>query len=162
MKVTEEVITFTEAALAQGAYKGDIKRALLRNWGIKPRTAENVLARARDRLLVRSGKSPAEHKSEAFLFYDATKRNPKASIRERLHAQECICRLLGLEAPSRQNVEITQPDGFAIDDLGLPLEMRRQLLEAIRTKKLDQQGKVMELPSAPAEPAAESAKDSTS
>jgi len=161
MKVTEEVITFTEAALSQRFHTADVHRLLLRKYGIKSRTAQKCVARARQRILEKTLKSKSDHKIDALAFYDQILRNKEATVREKILAQERIDKLLGLESPARQDVQITQTDSFAIDDLGLPLEMRRQLLEAIRTKKLDQQGKVMELP-APAEPAAESAKDSTS
>lgn len=97
----EQRIELTHRLLASRARKGDIKKTLIARWGVSARTAENYLARARERILADSQQPREQHRANAIAFYESIIGDMQASTRDRIKAQERMDRLLGLEAPTR-------------------------------------------------------------
>ena len=149
-KITEEAVDLCVELLARRMTKGAIKAALKTQFDVAARSCETVLARAREEMLERSGRDKGQHRTDALAFYEAVLRDegsptvelspavkdesgnvvvpavirparPAPSAREKLHAQERIDRLLGLEVP--QQVQLTGADGGPIKALvGIDLD----------------------------------------
>ena len=92
----EERITFTSTLLARRLYKGEIKAILKKKYGVTARSCERYLARARQRLIRRTGRSAEVHRGESVGFYESIIRNPESTLREKMSAQERIDFILGL------------------------------------------------------------------
>lgn len=106
-----ERIEFTVGMLVHRLYKHQIKRALKEKYGVNFRTAETYMSRAKSLMLSRTGRPKDEHVAEAYEFYARTIRNPSENVdlADKMRAQDSICRLLGLDAPTK--IAPTTPDG---------------------------------------------------
>lgn len=109
-KITEESIAFAELAYSRRLHKHAIKALLRQQFALSARSCERVLARARERILERTGKPKDEHRMDSLMFYDSIIRDSAAQIRYKILAQERIDKLLGLEAPAKQNLTIAPPE----------------------------------------------------
>lgn len=97
----EERVELTYRLLADGLRKSEIKLALKEQYQISARTAENYLARARERQLLELREERESHRASALAFYKRVVSDPNAKISDKLQAQKRIDQLLGLEVPFR-------------------------------------------------------------
>jgi hypothetical protein len=97
----EERVGITMHLLDKRVPKHRIKKVLANRFGVGYRTVERYMARARKQIIAASGKSKKEHRLEALRFYESVITGPDATLRERMDAQSEICKLLGLNAPTR-------------------------------------------------------------
>lgn len=114
--------------------KWEIKKVLYAQFGIKARTAERYLSRARDQLLKELDRPKKDHVSDAYEFYVGIIRSKTATAREKILAQDRIDKLLGLEAPTRSKHEHSGPDGGPISIDQINAEIQRE--ERLRGRKL--------------------------
>lgn len=113
-KITPDCIRIARELSARRIPKGTIKRTLAEQFGLSARSIETVFARAREEALAEFGKPKAEHQSDSLEFYQTVIRDPKASNKDKIRAQEGIDRLLGLSAQFKSTVELSGPDGQPI------------------------------------------------
>jgi hypothetical protein len=91
-------IEYARQLLASGRLKSQIKRALRKQYGdLDHRTIERYLARAREQILLAIHAEKVHQRAYAFALYCSVLADPKASVRDRIAAQERIDKLLGLE-----------------------------------------------------------------
>lgn len=115
----QERIEFTFFLLCRRLYKGDIKRILAKKYSVCPRTCEDYIARARATLLTESGKTQEEHRLESLRFYESIIAGDglgESTLRDRLHAQERIDKLFGLESPQKHDVTTSRRAEDLSDD----------------------------------------------
>lgn len=134
-------IVLTRKLLATGTTPKEIVGLYMQAYSIGQRTVYKYISLAREDMVVESGKPRHEHIADAYTFYTELKRKSKDD-NVRFKAQKEICRLLGLNAP----VRISGADGqgpvqvqhahlvVSVDDLKMPLEERKKLLQAIRDR----------------------------
>lgn len=113
-KITPECERVAAELLARRLTKGTIKLALAQQFKLGPRSIETVLARVREAAIANFQRPKAEHQGEAIAFYETVIRDPKAKNADKIRAQERIDWLLGLSAQFRTSVELSGPDGQAI------------------------------------------------
>ena len=121
-------IEFVRKMLTTGVSKAAIKRALRGTYDVRYRTAENYVARARERILQMTGKPRAEHVADSYEFYRKVQADPKEKCIVRLKARERIDKLLGLETPQRR--ELSGAGGQLEPDIGIE-QSRANLLAII-------------------------------
>lgn len=112
--------------LTRGLKKHQIKAAFLKEYGTGARTVERYLQRARAVLRAESGKDTADHVSESYGFYRSVLNNANATVREKILAQECIDKLLGLRKPFK----VAATDAAGNDIPENELDARKQRLVA--------------------------------
>lgn len=106
----QERIETTIECIGLRLHKSQIKKVLRDKYGdMSGRTVEAYLSRAREQMHSNCRAHVAEHTNKALSFYESVLRNPKATMRDKLQAQERIDILLGLEAPKR--TELTGAEG---------------------------------------------------
>ena len=110
-KATDELISLAEDLLARRFSKGDVKRLLTARYvkdnpkgRISPRTLEVVISAARANILGGTGRDREEHRAESLALYQSVIRSPGVAPKDRIRAQECVDRLLGLSAPLKHEV----------------------------------------------------------
>lgn len=93
--------------------KGDIKRVMKDKYEVDARSVERYLSRARSELIddIHVGKD--ELQSDAYAFYSSIVADTGADLGKRLHAQERIDKLLGLEVHQHEHVH-THAGGVAV------------------------------------------------
>lgn len=82
--------------LRQRILKSLIKAQLKHQWGLKPRTVEWYLARARLVIAKEAKKSPAQFKNDALAFYESIVSDPSKKITERMAAQANIDKIMAV------------------------------------------------------------------
>lgn len=97
----EERVEACEQMIALGRYNGEIKRAMAKQYGISPRTAESYIKKARTAMLNRRGETRDGLQADAMAFYQSIIRDENASNRDKIRARERIDKLLGLDEPQR-------------------------------------------------------------
>jgi hypothetical protein len=97
----QQAIELAEAALARRLHPCKVRALVREAFGIKGRSCDRVLARARGRIRERTGKGKEHHAADAFAFYDSVVRDEEAPLRLRLLAQQRIDELMGLEAAQK-------------------------------------------------------------
>jgi len=97
-------VEFTVFLLSRRLYKCDIKRILKKRYNVEFRACEDYLARARKILLEDTGRTREQHRIESLRLYESIVAGDGSSVRDILHAQERIDKLLGLEAPQKHDV----------------------------------------------------------
>ena len=108
-----ERIELVENLLGQGVKTGQIKRAIISQYGVAYGQVLIYIARARANIQKRFSQNKEEHRADSFSFYEAIAApNSKASAGARLRARQRIDELLGLDAPRR--TEFSGPDGAPI------------------------------------------------
>jgi hypothetical protein len=95
----EEQASYAAGVLARGAYKHEVFNLLRHKYGVSTRTCESIVARARQALRERTGREREELRADSHAFYESVKRDPAASLHEKMYAQRCVDELLGLKAP---------------------------------------------------------------
>jgi len=93
--------------LSSGAKKRELKAAGMKQWKVSARTMETYLSRAREMLLEETGKTRQEHIAEAYWHYQSVIEDPKTTTREKLEARAGIRELLGLDAPTRIDAQVS-------------------------------------------------------
>ena len=113
--------------------KSELKKRVRERYGIQnPRTIEEYITRARERLMTRLMRTKDEHRLESLSFYEGMLHSTATTPTEKIRARERIDKLLGLEQPMQIQAELsTKPMGVPVDQL--PLAQRKQLLDAVRT-----------------------------
>lgn len=114
----QDRVEFTVFLLCRRLYKCDIKRILKKKYSVAARTCEEYLARARAVLVKESGKTQETHRIESLRFYESVIAGDGTTMRDRLHAQERIDKLLGLESPQKHDVTTKRSaEDFSDDEL---------------------------------------------
>lgn len=113
-KITEECMRVARELVARRFTKGTIKVALAKQFDLTARSIETVLSRVRVEMAQEFGRPKVEHQEDALEFYRSVIRDPKASNKDKIRAQEGIDRLLGLSAQFKSTVELSGPDGQPI------------------------------------------------
>ena len=75
-----------------------------KRWGCHWRTIDRILVRARALLMERLQRSREDFRAESLAFYEALTADPHASVAEKTRARQRIDELLGLDAPTRQEL----------------------------------------------------------
>jgi hypothetical protein len=94
--VNADSIELATILLAQGLPKFAIKKELKRRTGGTARSFETVLSRAREALAQAAGKTRKEMRVEAKQRYEGIISDPNTSTREKIRAQDSLCKLYGL------------------------------------------------------------------
>ena len=97
-------IELTRTLLNKRWQKWKIKKAIIKKWGVTPRTCENYLASARVGLVEQASAPTHDHTADAYGFYLSVVQDKTASTANKIKAQNSIDKLLGLEAPKRVQV----------------------------------------------------------
>jgi hypothetical protein len=101
--------------LGQRMLKHAVIAILKERFGISARTCETLLARARELLVARSGKSHEEHFNEAAAYWLSILQDPRYDIYVKMRAEENLERLYGLwRRPGSLAVEMTGDKSTAI------------------------------------------------
>lgn len=87
--------------LGRGLYDGEIKAIVGKRYGIKFRTVQRYLARAREDIRRETGRDFETLRGEAYETYRSIVSDQDAKPIERIKARERIDRLMGLEAPTK-------------------------------------------------------------
>ena len=85
--------------LSIGTHKGEVKRIIEEEFGIKRRSVEPYLRRAREAMRAETGKAIEDLRSDSHHFYVSILSDPEATVRDKLKARELIDKLLGLPKP---------------------------------------------------------------
>ena len=105
--------------LCRGSHRRDIRKALLDQFGIQWRAADRAIRRAREELLVELETTKEEQQAIALANYKSCLVDPEASVRDRIAAQDKICKLLALYPPPQAQMvhvgalQVTQKDDLA-------------------------------------------------
>ena len=83
-----------------------------RKWKVVPSTSDRYASEAKEKLRTALNMSRVEIRAEAVNFYRSIISNPMQKTSDRLKAQENLCRLLGVEAPTK--VEVSGPGGVPL------------------------------------------------
>ena len=94
----EERIALTADLLALHYHKTQIRATIIARYGISGSTAEKYLARARAKLRALLDGDIEEHRSKSLTVYAKVVRDPQATPREKVLAQQRIDKILGLES----------------------------------------------------------------
>ena len=100
------------AMLGKGARPSIIKRMASEQWGVRPRTLEHYLCRAREAMMAEEGTNKPEMRSRALAYYQSTLMDKTATRKERDVAWEAIRRMLGLDSPDKLSVTHREMDGI--------------------------------------------------
>lgn len=118
--------------LAKGTRTGEVKRIIEEEFGIKRRSVEPYLRRAREAMRAETGKSVEDLRAESYAFYQSILASPDVTAREKIKARERIDKLLGLDKPvmihnKNLNLDIEAEDiqGMTDDELA---DFERRLL----------------------------------
>lgn len=111
-KVNDQALQFCVVALARMVNKASIKKTLAEKFSLGARSAENYLARAREEIRQRAGRSLDDLKIDAAAYYQSIMADQTTAMRERILALEGFVRLFGLARPER--IEVSGPDGGEI------------------------------------------------
>lgn len=108
----ERIFVIVQRLLALAKRPSEIKAAVSKEFGIKPRSVEPYLRRAREEMIRITGKSKEEHRADSYYFYTSILSKPDASDRDKLRARECIDKLLAIPEPqvihgNNLNVDLT-------------------------------------------------------
>lgn len=99
--------------LALRRTRHEIIAAMTAEYGVHWQTVDRYLLRAREVMLERSQRPKRDHIADAFSLYENVIKDPMATRKERLQAQDGLNDLLGLRAPRR--TEISGPDEGPIE-----------------------------------------------
>lgn len=111
--------------IQEGKYPSEIKRAMSKEFGIRPRVIEKYIAKAREQIRRDLGKTRIELQCEALEFYRGIVADQKQPVQARLRAREQMDRMLGLHAGFQLHVTTDSP--ASVDS---SKEDRLQLFEA--------------------------------
>ena len=108
----------------------EVKHIFAQEFSCSRRSAERFITQAYELMRLDSNKSPEAHLAEAYTFYLSIIRDTTNSTRDRMHAQERIDKLFGLEGmlkarAAEQSVQDNLQPTFS------QAEIRLQLTEAI-------------------------------
>jgi hypothetical protein len=114
-------VQFAMDLYTQGLSENQVKRALMREFGVKFRQAGRYMERARKRFQQSVDKPVEQQRAQALRFFVGMAFKAR-SDRDKIRAYDSVCRLLGLNAPT----EISGPGGgsikFSLDQLNQTLE----------------------------------------
>lgn len=140
-KQVEERLARAEELLCSPPYYKHQKIAVLvKEFNIDPFTADGYLSRARALIREALGLPKAEQRIESVEFYRGIIADQDNPVEARLRARRSLDRLLGLPLPEQTEMKIehsgtlTQVQDVSVDSLKLPLEVRKQILDAVRAK----------------------------
>jgi hypothetical protein len=135
----EQRIQYVEELLRTGPIlKHKLKDKIKKKFKVDWRQANEYIASARARLLLHVQKLKEEHRADSIAWWEGNLLDKKYSNQEKQTARKQIDDLLGLKQPTQLQVDhsgqIASAQTVSIDKLELPLETRKQLLEAVRKK----------------------------
>lgn len=140
-KEYEERVNEAQMLLMQGPIlKSAVIAHIKSKFKVEHRAAETYLARARQNILLHLNQLKDEHRADSLAFYEGIILDPDTSAADRLRARERIDKLLGLDKPSESLIklnhsgEIKQTGVVSVDQLKLPLALRKQILAAMRAQ----------------------------
>jgi len=146
-EVVDRRIAFVERMLrgTQYSLKSEMLTVIKEEFKVERKMAEEYMARARDRLVLRLNQARADHRADSLAFYEGIISNPTTTAFEKIRARENVDKLLGLPLPPeplRMQIEhsggITQRNGMDVDIdvsvLPLGIEMKRKLLAMARAQ----------------------------
>lgn len=117
-----------EVCLANGWRDGEIKRVFTKAWDCSGRQVLRYVSRARDNLTAALGESRTTHRARSLAHYQSVLSDPKATRKEKMHAQLRIDKLLGLEAPTM--IAPVTPGGKSLFRVAAG-KMTKEQLEAV-------------------------------
>lgn len=97
----DERIQFVIAMIRRGAYKHQIKKGLKAQFQCSNHSCERYITAARTAIGEEMGKPKELHRAEALSVYQEVLKSDDAELR--IKAQDCMCKLLGLNEPVNQN-----------------------------------------------------------
>lgn len=106
---------FARKLLCRPMDKGDIKRAVTRNYSISSKMAEVYIGRAREVLVKETGRDKSEHRTDAYAVLKGIITSMAEKTPDRLKAQEQMSKLLGLNNPDTVAITDTQGNDIATD-----------------------------------------------
>lgn len=112
IKKQAEAAQRTIELLSNGTPNGEVKRVISKEFGIKPRSVEPYIRRAREELRSVVGQSIEDLRAQSYRFYTSVLNDPEASHSDKIKAQQSIDKLLGLPKPimihnKNTNLELT-------------------------------------------------------
>jgi len=133
-QVEERVVEVENLLRAGPILKSTIIAHVKKKFNVEWRTAEEYLARARARLLLRLDQKKSEHRAESLAFYEGAILDSQATVGEKIRARERIDKLLALELQHPVRIEHSGSisTGVSVEELRLDLATRKRLLESIR------------------------------
>lgn len=137
-------VSWVELMLRQGPLTFfQLRRMVRKKYGVGKTCAGNYIVAARKRLVVALNQEREYHKAHSLAFYQGMQMDPKADPRTRIYAQERIDKLLGLDSPTKvemngdMQLTAVRRDEVGVEELDLPVAVQRQLLDAVRKKKIE-------------------------
>ena len=94
-----EIQAFVLDLLLKGVLTGAVKEKVESQYGLKRRSVEPYLRRAREEMREATGKDDEAHRTDAYCFYNSILTDPDASHKDKLRARERIDKLFGLDKP---------------------------------------------------------------
>lgn len=136
----EERIDYVENILRYDPviFRSVLVNKIKKEFGVEWRVASAYLAKAKARLILRIKQTKDELRADAVAFYEGVIDSPMSRQQDRIAARKRIDDMLGLDAPPpRLQIEHSgQVSGFMdVESLGLSLECRKELLQALRLKQ---------------------------
>lgn len=112
--VTDDAVELARNLLAQGALKSTIKNELRRGKPCSHQALEMIISRAREGLAAETSGSRKQMRVTALQRYEAIIADPKTSARDKIRAQDSLCKLFGLQVHTSRVVHTGTGEGGAI------------------------------------------------
>ena len=107
-------IEFTKQLLGERKAKHEIRDIFKEQFNLEWHQADRYIAWARESLAKKIGKERPDLALEAFAFYQRIIQDPAAEMDHKLEAQACIRKMLALDIPQANKVELSGPEGAPI------------------------------------------------
>ncbi len=118
--------------MGEGRPRGEIKKIVSSQLGIRPRSVERYMRLAQAHLRAEIGKAVIDLRSESYAFYMSVQRNAGATVSEKLKARQSIDRLLGVAVAQKHEVTIPAPQDIPIDGSENKVPDASQAVQQIR------------------------------
>lgn len=101
--------------IGQSKPKHQVIAILKQQYKISTRMAQHYVARARKRLIEKTGKSEEQHFQDAQMFWMSIVEDPRTDLNTKMRAQEALEKLLGLHRPQKSHIELTGANGGPLE-----------------------------------------------
>jgi hypothetical protein len=98
-----------------GKYTSEIKTAISAEYGLSRHTATRYVNRARRVMRSYVERDIKQHRADSFYFYRSVIDDPESTQHERLRARERIDKIMGLEIPSKY--QLNQQFNMSIEEI---------------------------------------------
>lgn len=141
-KRLDEMITFLSER--PSITKTQIHQRFCTKWNLHWHTVDRYVYRAREEMVKRLKRSPEEFRSNALAFLEKVIGNPNDKTTDRLKAQEQLCDLLGIKAPTK--LAMTDPEGNPMLQPDVKVFINNLTVSELRNMVQELKANTVELP----------------